>query len=155
MRPIDEVIAALCRMPLDYHGPARPIDLLERSGYLDHRGKITADQLGPYLDLELMDAWQGWADDKRYTPVWYFTTLGPDVFEVGYIVRAGKKTRQMTYADRRRACAEFILLDIEQLADGIEFWARPWRAIRRRFYARGTHETRRSGRGNGDTNPRL
>ena len=44
MSSLDEVVAEICRMPLDPDGRSH-IDLLERTGYLDHRGELTVERV--------------------------------------------------------------------------------------------------------------
>ena len=54
--------------------------------------------------------------------------------EVGAdICRDGNTTERLTFDDRRLACAEFIVRDVEQLAGIAEAWLRPWTALRRRL----------------------
>lgn len=134
MPSLDEVVAEICRMPLDPHGRSH-IDLLERTGYLGHRGELTVERVYACLadDPALVVAWQDWCDDNRSTPAWYFTTVGPHEYEVGHIARDGSTTERLRFDDRRRACAEFIVRDVEQLADIAEAWLRPWTALRKRL----------------------
>jgi hypothetical protein len=42
--PIDEVVAAVCRLPVDFEevGQFSSVELLERSGYLDVRDQVTS-----------------------------------------------------------------------------------------------------------------
>lgn len=134
MSSLDEVVAEICRMPLDPHGRSH-IDLLERTGYLDHRGELTVERVSQCLaaDPALVDAWQQWVDDNRSTPAWYFTTRGPREYEVGNIARDGSTTERLTFDDRTLACADYIVREVDQLAGYAEAWPRPWTALRRRL----------------------
>lgn len=117
MPSLDEVIAAICRMPLD------------------HRGEVTVEHLYECLakDPRLIDAWQVWSDDNRSTPAWVFGTLGPNEFEVRHFDRSGSTTVRLRFEDRGRACAEYMLRNLETLADDAEVWLRPWISIRERL----------------------
>lgn len=134
MSSLDEVVAEICRVPLDPRGLSH-IDLLGMAGYLDHRGELTVERVYDCLadDPALVDSWQEWCDDNRSTPAWYFTTLGPREFEVGHVARDGNTTERLTFDDRRLACAEYIVREVEQLAGYAEAWLRPWTALRTRL----------------------
>ena len=135
MPSLDDVVAAICRMPLDRYGKDSHVDLVERSGYLDHRREVTVERIYDCLanDPALIDAWQDWCDDNRSTPAWYFRTLGPGEFEVGHFNRSGTTTVRLRFDDRQRACAEYMLRDLEMLGVWAEHWLRPWSAIRKRL----------------------
>jgi len=114
MPSLDEVVAEICRMPLDRHDRSN-VDLLARTGYLDHRGELTVERVYDYLagDPSLIIAWQDRCDDNRSTPAWYFTTVGLREYEVGYLTRDGRITERLRFDDRRLACAEYIVRDVE------------------------------------------
>ena len=120
MANLDDVLTAVCRLPLDFRGSRSSAhDLIVKSGYLALRREITVEHLYDRLALnqQLVDAWQLWSDDNRGWPAWYIESVGPGngKFEVGYYDNG--KTSQRLFDDRNRACAEYAHHTLEQLAD--------------------------------------
>lgn len=138
-----DLIEAVCRLPLEDQATGRShVDLVHRTGYLDRRGEVTIDRLHAYLSErpELIDAWQIWVTDNRSTPAWYFKDVSPGRFEVGQVGRDGRMVASLVFDDRARACAEYIVRDVEQIAGIAESVLRPWtwigKRLRRRSQAR-------------------
>jgi hypothetical protein len=123
MSDLDDVVLAVCRMPLDQE--RSHVDAMERSGYLDHRGAISVEHLYACLtqNLDLVDAWQGWSDDNRASPARYLRSIGTGPFEVG-LIQGGRTTERLTFDDRARACAEYILREVESIVAVHRSWQR-------------------------------
>lgn len=134
---LEDLITALCRIPEDFkrRGNVSAIELVDASGYLDHRGEVTVEILHERFasNPELIDAWEAWSDDNRSSPAWFVRERGAHNFEVGRMDRRGKITTLYTFDDRALACAEYVRREIDQLADHAEWWFHPWRQIKRRL----------------------
>ena len=131
-KTLDEVADAIVRMPLDERPTESALGLFEASGYMDHRGEISVEDL--YVRLvrnpDLVDAWQGWVDDNRGYPAWYFATIETDRYEVGFVPFRGPVSDRQVFDDRARACAVYLRSEMELFAESVEIWRRPWRVIR-------------------------
>lgn len=70
----DQVLEALCRMPVEFRR-RRDIGLvylLEESGYPEEQERILESDIEAYLRAhpELVDSWVGESDDQRTSPAW-------------------------------------------------------------------------------------
>jgi hypothetical protein len=120
-RSIDEVVTAICRLPLDYKeiGSASAVTLVERSGYLPRRADVTTGRLAAALaeHPDWIQAWFDWSDDKRTDRGWYLVEAGPMEFWVGYIhLGASLRSEPLRFDDKGRACAVFIRHEVGQIA---------------------------------------
>jgi hypothetical protein len=61
---------------------------------------------------EMVDGWLRWAEDKRWSPAWFFTADG-DQFVVGYLSTDTLKCKSKVFEDRYQACAAFIIHELE------------------------------------------
>lgn len=134
-RTLDEVADAIVRLPLDERANLSHVDLINRSGYMARRGQVSVGDLYRRLAPEpaLVEAWQGWVDDNRGYPAWYFRPIGGGRFEVGHLDRRLNTTKRHVFDEYARACAEYVHREIEDLANAAEIWRRPWRLIREVF----------------------
>jgi hypothetical protein len=132
-KALEDVADAIVRMPRDERDDLSHIDLITRTGYPAHRGEVSVDDLYRRLakDPPLVEAWQGWVDDHRGYPAWYFASIGPGQWEVGHLDRRFETTHRQVFDDRARACAEYLYGEMELLADTAELWRRPWRLVPR------------------------
>jgi hypothetical protein len=130
-----DIIEAVCRLPLEARASGRShVDLIERIGYVDRRPDVTVARLRACLaeHPELIDAWQGWVEDNRSTPAWFFRDAPRGRFEVGLLARDGGVVEQHLFDERAHACAEYMVRELDMLAAIARKW-RPWRWIRRRI----------------------
>jgi hypothetical protein len=114
MKDSDDVVLAVCRMPVDFQSGHRPpSELLRRSGYFAARSTITAETLVDCLSRHpyLVQAWTNWSEDKRTDRGWYL-----DALVVGYH-EPGVRHTPVRFDDPVRACAEFVLREVESIAD--------------------------------------
>ncbi|MCR9247357.1 MAG: hypothetical protein NXI31_20185 [bacterium] len=58
-----------------------------------------------------VDGWLQWSDDKKWSPSWYFSDYGENMFVVG--LAAGEDSHEHVFDDPTVACAHFIVKDIE------------------------------------------
>ncbi len=58
-----------------------------------------------------VDGWMQWSDDKRWSPAWYFSDYGENMFVVG--MADGADSHEHVFDDAHEACAHFIVKDIE------------------------------------------
>jgi hypothetical protein len=116
---VDEVVLAVCRLPVDYESMGRfnAVELMQRSGYPTERSFVTVDRLSACLadHPDWVNAWFSWSDDTRTTPAWYIRACGPDRFEVGLHDGPGSQL-PMAFDNRVRACAEFVHRAIDSIA---------------------------------------
>lgn len=106
---IDEVVDAIVRLPLEERDSLSHVDLINRSGYMSRRGEVTVGDLYRRLAAEpaLVEAWQGWVDDNRGYPAWFFRPIGDGRFEIGYLDRRLNMTERQVF-DRVRACVRGV-----------------------------------------------
>lgn len=58
-----------------------------------------------------VDGWMKWSDDKQWSPAWYFSDYGENMFVVG--MADGPDSHEHVFDDVHEACAHFIVKDIE------------------------------------------
>ena len=110
----NDIAIDVCRMPLDFQsGDQPPSELLRRSGYLTGRSGLTVETLVDCLSghPDMVQAWTNWSRDKRADKGWYLEGL-----VVGYY-EGGVRHTPMTFDDRVRACAEFVLREVESISE--------------------------------------
>jgi hypothetical protein len=116
---LDLVVSTVCSLAEDYRtfGDRNAVDLVRRSGYLDHRARITVDRLAECLAVrpDWVSSWFAWSDDSRGSSKWYILECGPAHFEVGYF--DGERHPLDSIADRVRACAEYVQREVASIAD--------------------------------------
>jgi hypothetical protein len=116
---LDLVVDAVCALAEDYRlfGDRSAVDLLRRSGYQLHRDEVSVDRLATCLadHPEWVASWFAWSNDGHGTPGWYLRECGPGQFEVGSIDR--ERHPLPLFADRVRACAEYVHREIESIAE--------------------------------------
>lgn len=112
----DRQLEVLCRAAVDRYWTLN----LRGRGYGAIRDRITPEILATYLAShpDFIKAWAGYSSDKRTTG-WYFYLTDAGC-EVGSI---NPDHLRVTFTDRARGCAEFILREAERLH--CTFW--PWR----------------------------
>ena len=64
-------------------------------------------------DPAIVDAWQLWSEDKRWSPAWYFSTVSAGSWVVGFYHEDADKQIETEFDDPFRACATFILRELE------------------------------------------
>ena len=110
------VAAAVCRLPVVFRsmGDHSMVDLLAISGYRPGLTSLTRDGLVAVLRGEptLVDAWLTQSVDKRGPSGWFFSSENPS-FVVGFYPRGPR----MAFTDPTEACAEFILREVDAMAD--------------------------------------
>lgn len=57
------------------------------------------------------EGWMRWSDDKQWTPAWYFSDYGENMYVVG--LADGQDSHEHVFEDANLACAHFIVKDIE------------------------------------------
>jgi hypothetical protein len=138
MPSLDDVLTAVCRLPIDFErGGVSAIVLIRQSGYLALRREVIVERLSECLtkDPGLVDAWIKWSEDNRSGPAWYISTLGPREFEVAYLDH-GRSSQHRRFDDKVCACAEYVSHELEHRADLAEM--SPWAVIRSVLSRRGS-----------------
>lgn len=119
-RNLDEVVAAVCRLPIDYtlSRTSSAVDLLRSSGYLALRAAITTEDLARYLVKhdDCVTAWLQWSEDTRATPSWYITERAADETIVGYFDKT-HTSKVLKFNDRIQAYATYVHRSLESIAD--------------------------------------
>ena len=112
---MDDIVKRICYLPVDFHRlrTVSAIQLLRDSGYLNKPENITNEMVEAFLrdHPELVTQWLNWSADKRVSSGWYF------LHEKGkYVVGYYPKGKKKIYSDPNKGCAEFILLEVNDLA---------------------------------------
>jgi len=117
---LDLVVSAVCSLAEDYRtfGNRTAVELIRRSGYLEHRSDVTVDRLAEGLaaNPELVRAWFAWSDDTRSDAHWFLRTCGQDSFELAFLDPAGVHSA-VAFDDEVRACAEYVHREVARIAD--------------------------------------
>lgn len=71
-------------------------------------------------DPAIIDGWELWSGDKRWSPGWYFEKSSPTDCVVGYYHSETDKQIKTTLRNEFRACALFILRELDDYLDIIE-----------------------------------
>lgn len=61
---------------------------------------------------EIVEGWLRWAEDKRWSPAWYFTADDGHCV-VGYFSTDDSECKSAIFEDRYQACAAFIIHELE------------------------------------------
>jgi hypothetical protein len=109
----DELLAAVCRIPLAIRGWTSPKGAVRESGYADIREQVTPGMVAEYLrrHSELIEAWETYSLDKRTSGGWYFLRE-PRGWRVGSI---SVSYPDEEFASAAEACAEFVLREVESI----------------------------------------
>ena len=111
MLDLDDVAAALCRLPIDYRESRwnSATELVRRAGHAERRAEVTVDRIAACLraNPDWVDAWFEWSAETRAKPAWYVLRAGPGTFVVGYVVGTTNR-RVLVTDDRVVACAEYV-----------------------------------------------
>jgi hypothetical protein len=117
---LDLVVSAVCSLAEDYRtfGDRSTVELIRRSGYLEHRSDVTVDRLAECLAANpgFVRAWFAWSEDTRSDAHWSLRPCGPDSFEVGFLDAAGLHS-VVPFDDEVRACAEYVQREVARIAD--------------------------------------
>jgi hypothetical protein len=112
------VAGAVCRLPVLFRstGDRSMVDLLAISGYTPGLTPLTRDVLMVVLRVEptLVDAWLTHSVDKRTPSGWYFSSEN-----TSSVVGFHPDGPRFTFADPIEACAEFILREVDGLAESM------------------------------------
>ncbi|MBV8979223.1 MAG: hypothetical protein JO261_07110 [Alphaproteobacteria bacterium] len=110
----DAVVARLCNLPVDFKRmKLSSVSLVERSGYLEFPKALSPNRVELYLrdNPALVDAWQIWSEDQRTSPAWAFEHKGAE-----YCVHLAPGGERLSFTDRYKACAEFVVRQILSIA---------------------------------------
>jgi hypothetical protein len=117
---LDVVVAAVCRLPLDFHSihTMSGVDLVRRSGYLSVRSDVTVERLSQCLreHPDWVNQWFAWSDDTRGSPAWRVFEKRSGQFHLSYYDEPGSPP-PMVFTDKVQACAEYVHREIEEIAD--------------------------------------
>lgn len=110
MTPIEccEIGAAYCATKV------RDLRSLERAARLHAEMPLNPAELERELRQrpELVDSWQRWDEDKRWSPSWYFSVENGRCL-VGYFSTDEAACKSTTFENRYQACAAFIICELE------------------------------------------
>lgn len=111
---IEDVVKNICLMARDFNhrGDMSMVQLLEESGYIQHRNEIDEDKIAESLkdDKSIVDDWIRYSEDQRCTPSWYY-----DGQRIGYLNENGKPEKQSQFDDPLEGCALYIKKEMEEL----------------------------------------
>jgi hypothetical protein len=110
-----EAAVAACRWVRRYREEARmtPRRIYDETAYSDFFREVSEEALERVLreDRALVDAWEMFSGDKRWSPAWYFTLDGERPY-VGYYPPDPHK-REKHFDDPVKACAYFVKMEME------------------------------------------
>ena len=119
---MSDVISKVCSLPKDFNNQNTKSmeQLFIESGYLEKAGVVTKEKIISYLTAnpDLISNWEMYSSDKRYSPAWYFQKDKTD-WIVGYFSNPSQE-QQSIFQSKFEACAEFILHELKDFAEGIE-----------------------------------
>jgi hypothetical protein len=114
--PVDLVVEAVCRLPIDYeqfrtHSAG---ELVRRSGYHRHRADVTVDRIRMCLARhpDWIDSWFAWSDETPSPAHWYIRRCDVDSFEVGFLDASGLHS-VTAFDDELSACADYVSRELE------------------------------------------
>ncbi len=113
------MVIAVARIATDLYalGTVSAVELVERSDYRGRRDEVTVERLADCLAQhpDWMRAWLDYSEDKRSSPGWYIEGRDATESRVGYY--EGRSSRPpMQFDDKVRACAEFVHLEVDDIA---------------------------------------
>jgi predicted HTH domain antitoxin len=113
------IIYAICNWVKAYNASTKetPRELYFKTKYSDYHELITEVEIEKYLqeNLSLIDLWEIFSMDKRWSPSWYFTRSDSGKNVVGYFHHDDKMKKQMSFNHASKACAFFIKMEMEEL----------------------------------------
>ncbi len=116
---LDETVDTVCRLPIDYASFRiyTAVELLRRSGYVGVRSEVTVERLAASLAAhsDWVDAWFAWSAETRSRTHWFIRDCGQEEWEVAWFDGDANR-RSMAFANRTRACAEYVLRELESIA---------------------------------------
>jgi|SRR5579862_6671763 len=110
------VVANICEIPLRFKaGNVSVWILVNESGYRESSKVISVEAVSSYLaeHPHLVKAWLLYSDDKRVSSGWFLAERAADAFEVGHY----PKGKTLSFSDRYRACAEFIIREVGSVSN--------------------------------------
>ena len=114
---IQSTLLAVCNWVKDYNksNAATPRELYLKTKYGEYHDMITEGDIEKILqdNIGLIDLWETFSMDKRWSPSWYFTRLESGKSEVGYYHHYEKLKKHMLFDDEVKACAFFIKMEME------------------------------------------
>jgi hypothetical protein len=117
---LDEVVEAVCRLPLDFHaiGYVSVLDLVRRSGYGTKGSDVTVERLAKCLldHPDWVERWFRWSMDNRGSPAWYIRETESGDFELGFS-QGSDSPPPLIIADKVQAAAEFVHRYLARMAD--------------------------------------
>lgn len=112
-------ILAVCNWVKAYNSSKEetPRELYLKTKYNDCHDLITEFVIENYLreNPELIDLWETFSMDKRWSPSWYFSRSNSRKNIVGYFHHDDNMKKQMEFDDVFKACAFFIKMEMEEL----------------------------------------
>lgn len=116
---IQNSILAVCNWVKAYNASQEetPLELYLETEYNDYHDLITEFEIENYLrkNAELIDLWETFSMDKRWSPSWHFTRTDSGKNIVGYFHHDDNMKKQMEFDDVSKACAFFIKMEMEEL----------------------------------------
>lgn len=108
-----EVVARVCRMPVDfYQGSKSMAQLAVESGIGSCPSALTVQNAIGYVSAhpDVIEMWLRWSSNKRVVSGWYLRR-NANQFDVGYF----PKGEVFTYSDAAVACAEFVVREVSAI----------------------------------------
>jgi hypothetical protein len=115
MTDTELIIERLCQLPADFGiGAKSMMQLVDRSGIRKNPAILTFQNVSTYVGnhQDIIDHWLRWSANKRVESGWYFTRHVNE-----YVVGFYPKGEILKYFQPERACAEFIIREVEALLD--------------------------------------
>lgn len=110
---VEDVVGSLCRMPMNFYalGSVSMLKLLTDSGVDRCPSALTVPRLSEYIARhpEVIPAWERWCD-KPLPSGWLLERAGS-----GFVVRFYPDGEILEIQDPARACAEYMVREIEHL----------------------------------------
>ena len=117
MRSIEDLIVALCSLPLKLSrgDGISMLQAIDESGYRGNESAVKESDIRQYLSEQpqLVREWSLYSENKRTDTGWYFDY---ELMQVGLFVRDGREHIR-TFDDVASACSCFIKNEIDLMLD--------------------------------------
>jgi hypothetical protein len=113
---VTDVVARACELLADRERKRVPLlQLVNESGFREAPALLTTEAATTYLGLhqELIQPWLIYSMNKRASKGWYIVGKAGQ-YEVGYVPIGQREV--LRFEDRTRACAEFVVREVREIA---------------------------------------
>jgi hypothetical protein len=119
-RELEACIKAVCAFPRRYQTEGlSPLQVFRETGYADHHDQITPEVLAEELrkNPDWIGDWYIWSENKRSSPSWFISQIGPSEWIVAMLERDGRRSQVHTFSTALSATAFFVKMEMEHFRE--------------------------------------